>query len=227
VLNTSHRVAGLSFVNNVLNHHNSRLGRRSCVIARHPVRHRAALRSVVPGRHPDQATTIVARVSRHSAGSASRATSPAPASGGVERPVDSAVGPGTLADLIAVAMAAAREVPVAAGFPPYPAAGGGAGDFRGTSINSRRGLARRRGRIQAVFQGPLSSLNPRMRVGAAIGEALKVNTNLSQRMLDERVATLMESVGFGSGFLATFLTSSEAGSVRELPWRKLYRWNPI
>jgi peptide/nickel transport system ATP-binding protein/oligopeptide transport system ATP-binding protein len=53
---------------------------------------------------------------------------------------------------------------------------------------------RRRG-IQMVFQDPFSSLNPRMRIGAQIGEPLHIHGLVSGTDVSERVAALMSLVG--------------------------------
>lgn len=68
--------------------------------------------------------------------------------------------------------------------------------FHGVDIGrSSRSRKVFRGRIQAVFQDPWSSLNPRMRIGDAVGEPLLVNTELRGSELRARVAHLLESVG--------------------------------
>ena len=56
-------------------------------------------------------------------------------------------------------------------------------------------LKRFRTRVQAVFQDPWSSLNPRMRVRDIIAETLVVNERLSSREVDERVAKGLVDVG--------------------------------
>ena len=57
-------------------------------------------------------------------------------------------------------------------------------------------LRRRRREFQIVFQDPYASLNPRMRVGSAIGEPLIVHRLVSSRVeRRERVAQLMSQVG--------------------------------
>ena len=43
----------------------------------------------------------------------------------------------------------------------------------------RKQLRELRRHMQIVFQDPFASLNPRMSVGAAIGELLEVHTNMS------------------------------------------------
>ncbi len=59
----------------------------------------------------------------------------------------------------------------------------------------RKTLRDIRARAQMVFQDPVTSLNPRMTVGAAIGEPLSVRGLASGRALRERVAALLTEVG--------------------------------
>lgn len=69
--------------------------------------------------------------------------------------------------------------------------------FQGQQIHSLSGKALqdyRRG-VQAVFQDPYSSLNPRMRVGRLITEPLVVNTEMSRAQIDERLRQLLDLVG--------------------------------
>jgi oligopeptide transport system ATP-binding protein len=58
-----------------------------------------------------------------------------------------------------------------------------------------RDLTRFHLRVQAVFQNPWSSLNPRMRVRDIVGEALVINTRLSRGEVRERVNNLLVEVG--------------------------------
>ena len=50
-------------------------------------------------------------------------------------------------------------------------------------------------RVQAVFQDPWSSLNPRMHVGEIVGEALTIAKWGSRAEIEERVAALLVEVG--------------------------------
>ncbi len=73
----------------------------------------------------------------------------------------------------------------------------GALRFEGQDIQSLdpAGLRRYRSSVQAVFQDPYASLNPRMRVRAIIGEPLATNTPLPAREIRKRVLALLELVG--------------------------------
>jgi peptide/nickel transport system ATP-binding protein len=73
--------------------------------------------------------------------------------------------------------------------------------FRGQNWLGARGADLRalRRRMQMVFQDPVASLNPRMRVGTIIGEPLAVHEpRLSRTKRRERVAEILESVGLGA-----------------------------
>jgi len=69
--------------------------------------------------------------------------------------------------------------------------------FEGRSLQSldTAGLRQYRRSVQAVFQDPFASLNPRMRVGAIIAEPLVTNERIDKAKASERVATLLDMVG--------------------------------
>jgi peptide/nickel transport system ATP-binding protein/oligopeptide transport system ATP-binding protein len=73
----------------------------------------------------------------------------------------------------------------------------GAVEFDGVTISRLRGrgLSAMRRRFQIVFQDPYASLNPRMTVGAILGEPLKVHLGLKGRETESRVAELLRTVG--------------------------------
>jgi len=69
--------------------------------------------------------------------------------------------------------------------------------LRGKEISKLRSkeLCQFRSSVQAVFQDPFSSLNPRMRVGSIVGEPLEINTSLSQKVILQRVEEVLIQVG--------------------------------
>jgi oligopeptide transport system ATP-binding protein len=70
--------------------------------------------------------------------------------------------------------------------------------FEGKNVRALGGEALRalRRDIQIIFQNPYASLNPRMNVGAIIGEALIIHKLAkTNREFDDRVVSLLETVG--------------------------------
>ncbi|MBT7151411.1 MAG: dipeptide ABC transporter ATP-binding protein [Deltaproteobacteria bacterium] len=69
--------------------------------------------------------------------------------------------------------------------------------FEGNDIAklSKSELREYRGKVQAVFQDPFSSLSPRRRVGKIIAEPIVVNSNIPQSQIRDKTAELLEVVG--------------------------------
>jgi len=65
-------------------------------------------------------------------------------------------------------------------------------------------LRRYRASVQAVFQDPWSSLNPRMRVHRIVGEPLLLNADPGTSELKERVAQALADVGLDAAAAARF-----------------------
>ncbi len=71
-------------------------------------------------------------------------------------------------------------------------------DFEGRNVRSLGAgeLRTLRRDIQIIFQDPYASLNPRMSIGAIVGEALIIHRlTKTRRQFEERVANLLETVG--------------------------------
>ena len=68
----------------------------------------------------------------------------------------------------------------------------------------RAALRAARARMQMVFQDPLTSLNPRMTVGEAVGEPLLVRGLARGAVLRERVAALLAEVGLRADHATRF-----------------------
>jgi oligopeptide/dipeptide ABC transporter ATP-binding protein len=82
----------------------------------------------------------------------------------------------------------------------------GAIRFEGGALDGldRDGLRRYRRSVQAVFQDPYASLDPRMRIGAIVGEPLVINERPASSALRTRVLALLELVGLPERSLDLF-----------------------
>lgn len=69
--------------------------------------------------------------------------------------------------------------------------------FEGQDVHSLKGegLKAFRSRVQAVFQDPWSSINPRVRIGDFVAEPLIVNQTLTKGEVDKRVHAALDAVG--------------------------------
>jgi oligopeptide/dipeptide ABC transporter ATP-binding protein len=70
-------------------------------------------------------------------------------------------------------------------------------EFEGREISTLKEtqLREMRERFQIVFQDPYASLNPRMPIGRALAEPLRVHHNMSRADANARVAELLQQVG--------------------------------
>ena len=84
-------------------------------------------------------------------------------------------------------------------------------DLAGLNSDGRREY---RSSVQAVFQDPWSSLNPRMRVGSIILEPLITNRNLSKGEAKDHLETLLQDVGLHS-FQADYFPHEFSGGQRQ------------
>ena len=84
-------------------------------------------------------------------------------------------------------------------------------DLAGLDSDGRRDY---RSSVQAVFQDPWSSLNPRMRVGSIILEPLLTNRNLSKGEAKEHLETLLQDVGLHA-FQADYFPHEFSGGQRQ------------
>jgi peptide/nickel transport system ATP-binding protein len=90
---------------------------------------------------------------------------------------------------------------------------GGSIRFDGEDWLGLEGAALRRKRrdLQIVFQDPQTSLNPRLRCGAQIGEPLLVQGIARGRELAERVAALLDEVGLAADLARRFPSELSGG----------------
>lgn len=79
--------------------------------------------------------------------------------------------------------------------------------FRDTNILNcgRKSLRKIRADLQVVFQDPISSLNPRMRVGEIIEEGIKIHQpSLVKKDVDKKIKSILDDVGLSSNCVYRF-----------------------
>ncbi|MFL4973957.1 MAG: ATP-binding cassette domain-containing protein, partial [Microvirga sp.] len=76
------------------------------------------------------------------------------------------------------------------------------------------GVRRYRRSVQAVFQDPYASLNPRMRVGAIVAEPLVTHETLDRGTVDKRIRELLDLVGLPAR-AATLFPHEFSGGQRQ------------
>lgn len=88
----------------------------------------------------------------------------------------------------------------------------------GQDITHLKGTALRslRAKVQIVFQDPVGSLDPRLRVWQIVGEPLRAQEPLSRTELRERVAELLPTVGLPAGLLDQYPHEFSGGGRQRL-----------
>ena len=100
--------------------------------------------------------------------------------------------------------------------------------FRGQDIQTleKDELKTYRRGVQAVFQDPFSSLNPRIRVGDIIAEPVVVNEPLPKAQMRERVQELLRLVGLNSNSSNLFPHEFSGGQRQRIAIARALSLNP-
>lgn len=105
-----------------------------------------------------------------------------------------------------------------------------AGDiyFEGTNITRLKGKALKpfRKHMQAVFQNPFQSLNPRMSVIDIISEPLKTHTKMAEEEIVDRVIELLKLVGLGEEQLYKYPHELSGGQAQRVAIARAIALNP-
>ena len=100
--------------------------------------------------------------------------------------------------------------------------------FEGKEINNLTGteLKEYRGKVQAVFQDPYSSLSPRRRVGKIIAEPIVVNNNVARDVVKQKVAELLEVVGLRPDQASNYPHEFSGGQRQRIAVARALALNP-
>ncbi len=100
--------------------------------------------------------------------------------------------------------------------------------FDGVDLTRARGrqLRQMRRRMQVIFQDPYASLNPRMTVGAIIGEPLEVHGVATGKEKRERVQELLELVGLNPYFVNRYPHEFSGGQRQRIGIARALALNP-
>jgi oligopeptide/dipeptide ABC transporter ATP-binding protein len=105
---------------------------------------------------------------------------------------------------------------------------GGVMRFQGRDLLQLDPAGRREYRksVQAVFQDPYASLNPRMRISAIIAEPLVTNEQVSAAQVRERVAELLDLVGLPAHAADLFPHEFSGGQRQRIAIARALALNP-
>jgi oligopeptide/dipeptide ABC transporter ATP-binding protein len=100
--------------------------------------------------------------------------------------------------------------------------------FKGKDVNrfGRAELKEYRSSVQAVFQDPWGSMNPRMRVKTIVGEPLVVNTTLSKKAIQHKVQELLSQVGLRPDQLENYPHEFSGGQRQRIAVARALALNP-
>ena len=102
--------------------------------------------------------------------------------------------------------------------------------FNDTNILNcdRKRLRKIRANLQVVFQDPISSLNPRMRVGEIIEEGIKIHQpSLVKKDIDKKIKSILNDVGLSSDCVYRFPHEFSGGNAKEYVLRGHLQWSQM
>lgn len=100
--------------------------------------------------------------------------------------------------------------------------------FRGEELTklSKSAMRKRRRDLQIIFQDPIGSLDPRIKVGRLVSEGLDIRRNLPRSERRELVASILERVGLGSDAIDRYPHEFSGGQRQRIGIARALVLNP-
>jgi oligopeptide transport system ATP-binding protein len=100
--------------------------------------------------------------------------------------------------------------------------------FKGKDLKqfSREDFLQYRKCVQAVFQNPYSSLNPRMRVGNIISEPIPISETHDKKEIEHRISSALQAVGLNPGDANKFPHEFSGGQRQRIAIARALVSNP-
>lgn len=100
--------------------------------------------------------------------------------------------------------------------------------FEGRNILNlkKREVRELRKRIQMIYQDPYSSLNPRIKIGRAIAEPLKVHKIVPKQEIEDRVASILGKVGLHQDLMQRYPHEFSGGQRQRIGIARSLVLNP-
>lgn len=100
--------------------------------------------------------------------------------------------------------------------------------FKNIDIHSldKKSLKNLRPKMQYIFQDPYSSLNPRIRIGDAIGEALLQHCMAAKNNVDEKVEEILSMCGLSSYYMDRYPHEFSGGQRQRIVIARAMALNP-
>lgn len=100
--------------------------------------------------------------------------------------------------------------------------------FRGKDISrlSKKGLEEYRASVQAMFQDPYGSLNPRMRIGDIIAEPINASLDLTKEQVKDRITEILTDVGLNPASAQLYPHEFSGGQRQRIALARAMSINP-
>ncbi len=98
--------------------------------------------------------------------------------------------------------------------------------FDNVDITSKKDLKEFRKNIQMIFQNPYASLNPKMKILDILKEPLKINTDLSDNEIEEKIFELTKKIGIDKECLNQYPHEFSGGQRQRIAIARALILNP-